>query len=480
MRRMLILFLIIILFSLLISGCAPKDTVPPQVSITSPQNGQTVSGIVTIQTLAIDNVGVLKVEFYIDENKIGEDIESPYSYDWDTTQYTNGIHKITAKAYDKAGNIRSVSINVNIIGGINVWQKTFGGSSDDRANYIQQAYDKGYVVVGGTRSFGAGSSDVYILKLNEEGEKEWEKTFGGINYEEAHIIHRTYDGGYIIAGFANGVYVIKLDINGQKEWEKILGESWHDNAFYIHQTSDWGYIIVGYKYSYEKQNGQIYLIKLDRNGNKEWEKVYGENLDNIAYSICDTSDNGYIIVGRTLLLENGWDIYILKVDSKGNKIWEKSLGGSGDDEGYSILRTDDGGYLIAGITTSLGAGNYDAYFVKIDPYGEKVWDKTYGGVKIDKIYSLQKTLDGNYIAVGETNSFGAGENDIYIIKIDKNGNELWDKTFGGSGNDGAFSIQQTQDGGYIVAGYTISFGSGGSDVYVIKMDANGNTGSYPQ
>jgi len=420
----LILFLIIILFSLLISGCAPKDTTPPQVSITSPQNGQTVSGIVTIQTLAIDNVGVLKVEFYIDENKIGEDIESPYSYDWDTTQYTNGTHKITAKAYDKARNIRSVSINVNIIGGINVWQKTYGGSSNDWANYIKQAYDNGYVVVGGTRSFGAGSSDVYIIKLNEEGEKEWEKTFGGINYEEAHIIHRTYDGGYIIAGYANGVYVIKLDSNGQKELEEILGKSWHDNAFYIHQTSDWRYIIVGYKYSYEKQNGQVYIIKLVRNGNKEWEKVYSENLDNIAYSICDTSDNGYIIVGCTLLLGNGWDIYILKVDSKGNKIWEKSLGGSGDDEGYSILRTDDGGYLIAGITTSLRAGNYDAYFVKINPYGEKVWDKTYGWVKIDKIYSLQKNIDGNYIAVGETNSFGAGENDIYIIKIDKNGNKL--------------------------------------------------------
>jgi len=476
----LILFLIIILFYLLISGCAPKDTTPPQVSITSPQNGQTVSGIVTIQALAIDNVGVLKVEFYIDENKVGEDTESPYSYDWDTTQYTNGIHKITAKAYDKAGNIRSVSINVNIIGGINVWQKTYGGSSDDWANYIQQAYDKGYVVVGGTRSFGTGSSDVYILKLNEEGEKEWEKTFGGINYEEAHIIHRTYDGGYIIAGYANGVYVIKLDINGQKEWEKILGESWHDNAFYIHQTSDWGYIIVGYKYSYEKQNGQVYLIKLDRNGNKEWEKVYGENLDNIAYSICDTSDNGYIIVGCTLLLENGWDIYILKVDSKGNKIWEKSLGGIGDDEGYSILITDDGGYLIAGLTTSLGAGNYDAYFVKINPYGEKVWDKTYGGVKIDKIYSLKKTIDGNYIAVGETNSFGAGENDIYIIKIDKNGNKLWEKTYGGSKNDVAYSIQQTTDGGYIVAGVTNSFGAGDSDVYVIKMDSVGNTGPYPQ
>uniref|UniRef100_A0A7C3RML4 Lipoprotein n=1 Tax=Dictyoglomus thermophilum TaxID=14 RepID=A0A7C3RML4_DICTH len=361
----------------------------------------------------------------------------------------------------------------------NIWQKTYGRSDDDFAYSIQQTENGGFIVVGGTRSLGAGSSDVYILKLSEEGEKEWEKTYGGLNYEEAHIVQKTYDGGYIVAGYANRIYVIKLDSNGEKEWERSFGDNWHDEAFYIHQTKDWGYIIVGFKYSYETQNGSVYLIKIDRNGNKEWEKSYSDNLDTIAYSMCEASDGGYIIVGRTLLLGNGWDIYVLKVDDKGNKIWSKNIGRSGDDEAYSVQGMDDGGYLVAGATTSLGLGNYDAYFLKINPYGEKVWEKAYGGTQIDKIYSLQKTIEGNYIAVGETNSFGAGGSDVYILKIDKNGDKLWEKFYGGSGNDIAYSIQQTNDGGYIVAGYTYSFGKGGKDVYIIKLDAEGNTGPYP-
>jgi hypothetical protein len=159
-------------------------------------------------------------------------------------------------------------------------------------------------------------------------------------------------------------------------------------------------------------------------------------------------------------------------------VWQKTFGGSGDDEALSIQQTQDGGYIMVGYTSSFGVGNWDVYVIKLDANGDNVWEKTYGGSGYDIAYSIQQTSDGGYIIAGKTEDFYSG--DVYIIKLDKDGNKMWEKTFGGSGDDGAYSIQQTKDGGYIVAGYTSSFGAGGSDVYVIKLDENGNTAPYPQ
>jgi len=222
MRKIFYLFLLFFFFSLIVSGYAQKDKTPPQVTIINPKNGQVVSDTVKIQVKATDNVGVLKVEYYIDGKKVGENTKSPYEYNWDTTQYENGNHTIQVKAYDKAGNVGNAKITVNVQNiKQNVWEKTFGGSDDDYAYSIQQTSDGGYIVAGRTSSFGAGSADVYIIKLDENGNKLWEKTFGGSSYDWANSIQQTTDGGYIVAGVTNSfgaggwdVYVIKLDENG--------------------------------------------------------------------------------------------------------------------------------------------------------------------------------------------------------------------------------------------------------------------------
>jgi len=456
------------------------------VKIVSPKNGETVSGNVTIKVEVSDPTNVSKVEFYINNEKVGEVTKSPFEYILYTTLYPNGEYTIIVRVYEKTGLMTGVRIkiwieNTHYTG----WQKTYGGSGDDRAYSIQQTTDGGYIIAGKTGDFYSG--DVYIIKLDKDGNKMWEKTFGGSGDDGAYSIQQTTDGGYIVAGWTNSfgagnwdIYVIKLDANGNMVWEKTYGGNDYDLAYSIQQTTDGGYIVAGWTNSFGAGESDFYIIKPDENGNKVWEKTYGGNDYDLAYSIQQTTDGGYIVAGWTNSFGAGnWDIYVIKLDENGNKVWEKTYGGGGDDLAYSIQQTTDGGYIIAGGTNSFGAGDCDVYVLKLDEDGNMIWEDTFGGSNDDLANSIQQTKDGGYIVAGEKKSFGAGDRDVYIIKLDENGNMVWEKTYGGSGDDSANSIQQTKDGGYIVAGYTESFGAGGWDVYIIKMDAEGNTGPYP-
>jgi len=469
------------------------DTQAPQVSIANLKHGDTVSGLVTIEANIVDKVspakkiiqkapsGIQKVEFYIDDILVKIDTEYPYTYDWDTTQYANKNHKITVIAYDNLNHTGSTSIEVEVSGGIEVWQKTYGGSSYDGASSIQQTTDGGYIVAGYTGSFGAGGGDVYVIKLDANGNKVWEKTFGGSGDDIAYSIQQTTDGGYIIAGktgdlYSGDVYIIKLDKDGNKMWEKTFGGSGDDGAYSIQQTTDGGYIVAGLTNSFGAGSYDVYIIKLGENGNKVWEKIYGGSSYDIANSIQQTTDGGYIVAGYTNSFgAGGGDVYVIKLDANGNKVWEKTFGGSGDDEAHSVQQTTDGGYIVAGKTLYYS----DVYVIKLDTNGNEVWEKTFSGSGEDRAYSIQQTKDGGYIVAGYTYSFGTWSYDVYVIKLDENGNKLWEKTYGGSSYDIAYSIQQTTDGGYIVAGATYSFGAGNYDVYVIRMDICGNTGPYP-
>jgi uncharacterized delta-60 repeat protein len=362
--------------------------------------------------------------------------------------------------------------------------KTYGGTNFDYAYSVQQTSDGGYIIAGYTRSFGAGAADVFLIKTDESGNVQWAKTYGGTDGDYAYSVQQTSDGGYIIAGYTRSfgaggsdILLIKTDANGNIIWAKTYGGTSGDVAYSIQQTFDGGYILAGYTASFGAGSWDIFLVKTDANGNIIWAKTYGGTSSDTAYSVQQTSDGGYIIAGYTRSFGTGWDedVILIKTDANGNLQWAKTYGGTWgawSDYAHSVQQTSDGGYIVAGLTWSFGG----IFLIKTDANGNIIWVKTYWGTISDYAYSVQQTSDGGYIVAGYTTSFGAG-GDILLIKTDANGNIIWAKTYGGTYQDWAYSVQQTSDGGYIVAGYTNSFGAGWSDIFLIKTDANGDIGS---
>ncbi len=489
-----ITIIVLSIFTISLFG-ATKDTTPPTVSITSPKDNAVVSGVVTIKVDVSDSSGIAKVEFYVGESKVGEDSSKPYEYSWDTKKTKDGTYVLTVKATDGAGNKNSKSIKVVLNNTkVETWQKTFGGEDYDKANAIQQTKDGGYIVAGWTKSLGSGEEDAYILKLNSKGEVEWQKTFGGEEDDVAESIQQTTDGGYIVAGCksredlaesiqqttdvgyivagykSRDVYILKLNAKGQLEWEKTFDSGYVANS--IQQTKDGGYIVAGWTYSFDYSDA--YILKLNSKGEIEWQKTFGGKYDDEANSVQQTTDGGYIVAGWTDSFGSGGeDVYILKLNAKGEVEWQKTFGGKDDDGANSIQQTTDGGYIVAGWTQSFGSGEKDVYISKLSPKGQLEWEKTFGGEYSDVANAIQQTTDGGYIVAGGTGDFERGEYDAYVLKLNAKGLLEWRKTFGGTKDDGANSIQQTEDGGYIVGGWTQSFGSGWEDIYILKLDSKG-------
>ncbi len=356
-----------------------------------------------------------------------------------------------------------------------------GGSSYDAGRSIVQTTDGGYAIAGTTCSFGNGSCDVYIVKLDVIGYIQWTRTVGDSSWDEAYSIIQTSDSGYAIVGYTlpspvsyADIYVVKLDVNGDVVWTKVIGEtSTFDVGTSIIQTIDSSYVIAGYTQS-GSNNKDILVIKLDMNGNVVWAKTIGGSNDDRVFSIVQTSDGGYALAGWTYSFGAGSsDAYIIKLDSIGNVKWRKVIGGSSSDVASSIIQINDGSYVIAGYTSSFGAGNYDVFVVKLDTVGNVIWARTVGGSNWDEGLSVVQG-DGGYIIVGYTRSFGAGLFDVYVVKLDLDGNVQWTRAVGDYGEDYGISVVRTNDGGYALTGESYSFTNGDYDVFVVKLDANGN------
>lgn len=365
------------------------------------------------------------------------------------------------------------------------WSFLLGGARDE-AYSLQQTVDGGFIVAGDTYSYGAGASDVYVLKLNADGTVAWQKTYGGDYIDLAYSIQQTADGGYIVAGEATSLvrgtdaWVLKLNANGTVAWQKVYGGVYGDVARSIQQTGVGGYIMAGQTSSFGVGPSVVWVLKLNADGFVAWQKTHSRSgsLMNPSYdfasSVQQTADGGYVIVGRTYFsnVNHDYDVSVLKLNEDGSVAWEKTYGGSDNDFAWSIQQTADGGYIVAGFTFSFGAGSDDAWILKLNSDGSAAWQKAYGGASVDRANSVQQTADGGYIVAGFTQSFGAGRNDAWVVKLNANGTVAWQKTYGGVFNDEAYSVRQTSDGGYIVAGSTESYGVGGSDVWILKLDQN--------
>jgi len=319
---------------------------------------------------------------------------------------------------------------------------------------------------------------------------EWHRTYGHLSVQGTVCsVQEISDGGYIIAGSTygsdgkHGMWLIKVDYDGNEIWDKTFSGS--DGAWgtSVQEISDGGYILVGSTDSYGAGKVDVCLVKTDSNGNEIWTKTFGSARYDEGYSVRETSDGGYIIVGLTGSSVIDRDIWLIKTDSNGNEIWNKTFGGSNDDIGYSVQEISDGGYILVGSTESYGAGKVDVWLIKTDTNGNEIWNKTFGGSDDDAGYSLHETSDGSYIIAGYTGrativyeTYAEGFGDVWLIKTDSNGNEIWNKTFGSAGDrvEVGTWVQETSDRGHILVGWKEVRRDGKTNIWLIKTDPSGN------
>lgn len=354
-------------------------------------------------------------------------------------------------------------------------------SNEDSIFSIEPTLDNGYILVGSTTLSGT-RVDAWLIKIDANGSEQWNKTFGGTGRDIAYSAIQTSDGSYLIVGetesygIESDAWLIKIDVNGNEQWNKTYGGNNPDWIGMAQQTSDGGFVLTGCTESYGK-GGDAWLIKTDTKGNKQWSKTFGGKDSDWIVSVKKTSDDGYILAGTTESFGAGkHDAWLIKTDANGNNQWERTFGGDEDDMISSFQKTSDGGFILTGDTVSYGGG-YDRYndcylpniwLIRTDSNGNLQWNKTFGGYGADGGRSVQQTSDGGFIMAGMGSFY-----DAKLIKTDANGNEQWNKTFGGNYWETAHSVQQTQDGGYLFGGNSLYFSSEGG-AWLIKTDANGN------
>jgi PKD repeat protein len=303
--------------------------------------------------------------------------------------------------------------------------------------------------------------------------EEWNRTYEVSGITSVKSFQHTEDSGYIIAGNTRlNAFVLKTGPTGSEQWNRTLDGTFSDNrAVSVLQTSDGGYLIAGSTSTYRDNSPDIWLVKVSPQGQEQWNRTLGGTGYEVMVFVQQTADEGYNIIGNTDSYGAGsFDIWFVKIDSNGNMQWNNTFGGTGQDWAYSVSQVP-GGYIIAGMTESYGAGYSDFWLVKTDTKGEEQWNNTYGGYYLDGADSIEQTRDGGYIIAGMTQSFGAGHNDFMLVKTDSNGKEQWYRTFGGVSHEFHPSVRLSPDGGYILGGRTFSFDD---DYWLIKTDADGN------
>lgn len=364
------------------------------------------------------------------------------------------------------------------------FSEAIGGDSTDQAIFGEPTFDGGYIVVGWTKSYGAGFWDIYLVKTDANGSLQWTKTYGGPGGEVDCFVQQTHDSGYVITARTNSygvgstdVYLIKTDSHGNAEWTKTVGGTAYEEGHSVLQTSDRGYIHTGYTNSFGAGADDVYLIKNDSMGNTQWAKTYGGGAIDHGHLIRQAVNGGYIIIGESNSFGAGdFDMYLLRLDANGNFVWSKTFGGSGDEHGWDLQVTSDNQYIITGYTASFNGGNNSVYLLKTDTLGNILWSKIYNNAGQNmSAYAMQEINGGGFVLAGETSPTGVDVADVLLLCTDANGVLQWSKTYGGSGDDGCQSVQKTADGGYFISGYTNSTGAGDWDFYIIKTDAAGNT-----
>jgi hypothetical protein len=406
--------------------------------------------------------------------------------------------------------------------------KTYGGSKNDSAQSVTATTDGGYIILGYTQSNDNDitdkqdeSFDYWVLKFDATDQLQWQKTYGGSLDDRGSDIIQTSDGGYAILGYSfsndgdatenaglQDYWLVKLDANGNISWEKSFGYQGADSGITMTETNDQGFLVTGIldvtasggegnssRNANRHAGGDYWALKLDISGNLEWSHYFGGNFTDTPYGVVQTDDNGYIVVGSsdsedTDISSNigTYDFWVIKISESGDLVWEKSFGGSQIDEARAIVKTNDGNYIIAGDTrssdndVSQNKGAADLWFIKISPFGNLIWERTIGGSSFDVARAIKKSQNYGFLLSGSSRSSdmdvseNKGQNDAWVLKTDNNGNLLWETTVGGSNIDFSYDVAELINGSVIAVGDTASSdgdiieNKGFSDLLIIKID----------
>ncbi len=455
------------IFNLLLTfSCEDKssDTTPPEIKVSNLESGTHMYGTILVEADSWDKEGVEYVELIIDNAPTGvTDSVEPFILVWNSDDYELGTtHTVQCKAYDIHGNYQMsdpVEIFIDV-----TFRRSFpiGSGYWELKNTVQQTADGGYILTG------IKNEDVWLLKLDQFGNKQWEKTLGGSASDWGSSIQQTTDGGYIIVGrtysYGNGqfdVWLIKTDNTGSEEWNKTYGGNDDDWGYVVQETMDGGFILsAGSKSFSTNKAADIWLIKTDKSGNEVWNKVLGTNYLNAwRNSVQQTKDGGYITyMGIFSLTGNMDDVQLVKLNADGQEEWSTILGESEDEWFFDIHRVINGGLIATGARAN---GMNRAWLVKISNDSTVEWEQTFD---YSTGLSVAQTEDEGYIMSGYYLD-PLLDFKIILLKTDTYGNMQWTKTFPGKEGN---AVQQTTDGGYIIAGLDES------GIVLIKTNAEGN------
>lgn len=442
--------------------------------------------------------------------------------------YIVGLLLLTACQDDEIYNINGEIDDTFFLGEFE-WVRAYGGSGEDTPRAVIHTQDDGYAIFGFSNSTDGdlanktvAVNDYWLLRLDSEGEVLWSKTYGGSRDDRGQSIIQTADGGYAITGYAmsddgdasnnegfHDNWVLRLDSKGNILWERSFGFSGHDHSYDIIQTADGGFFFVGFlditsarSDGYEEKAiasalhgvGEFWGTKIDANGNLQWRRYFGGTNNDRAYSVVPAWDGGYVIAGASESADfditnarGSYDFWVVKISDQGDMVWEKSYGGSGIDIAYDISLTNDGAYVVAGHSFSSDndiaspLGESDIWMIKIDAQGEMLWEKSIGGTASELARSIRAARRGGYIISGNSKSTDGhssenfGENDMWVLRTDNAGQVLWQQTFGGMGLDFAFDAVENPDKSLLLVGETASPDmtginhKGGTDLVVVKI-----------
>ncbi|MCB9224594.1 MAG: hypothetical protein R2780_10025 [Crocinitomicaceae bacterium] len=360
--------------------------------------------------------------------------------------------------------------------------KYYGGPYTESANDIIVTSDGGFLLIGSSTTYTRGSSDILIIKVDRYGELIWSKRYGTFNMENAVRVKELKKGGYVLTGHTNSyggneihdMLIMKIDSLGAIVWKKIMGGNNEDYATNLIEMPDGNLIITGYTYSYGVGQDDIFIMKMKENGDTLWTQMYGGLSNEHSYSV-DTTGDGFAIVGFTKSFERKdlYDVYVVKTNLEGIPEWSQVYGGDDHDRGQNIFKVEDG-YIIGGSSMSSGAGLMDLFICKLDLNGDLLWTKTYGTPMDETTSSMSLSNDGGILLVGITNTDDTtGTTDLIAIKTDFKGDTLWTGIWGGPGLEAGHAIIQTIDNKYAIAAKAVPENDKSYDFLLIVLDENG-------